>query len=106
MVVLDTEESRFFVSAPAGLVATRVVAVGDDAVALDDFVVVPEVLDGAVAVVVGGRLAAAVVEAVVLVRGLLGELAVPLTAVDVRRAAPVVPEIEVRFFFSSSDWEG
>jgi hypothetical protein len=79
---------------------------GVDEVVVEDLEVVVDVFEGAVAEAAGGFLAAAVVAAVVLlVLGLLGELGAPLTAVEVRRAAPVAPEIDVRFF-SSSETEG
>ena len=108
MVVPDTDESRFFASVTAPVAAVLVavrVAVGPEAV-VDDREVV-DVLEGAVPEAVVGFLAAAVAAAaVVLVLGLLGELGVPLAAaVEVRRAAVVAPESDVRFF-SSSETEG
>lgn len=108
MVVPDTDESRFFASVTAPVAAVLVavrVAVGPEAV-VDNREVV-DVLEGAVPEAVVGFLAAAVAAAaVVLVLGLLGELGVPLAgAVEVRRAAVVAPESDVRFF-SSSETEG
>jgi hypothetical protein len=79
---------------------------GADEDVVEDLEVAVEVFEGAVAEAAGGFLAAAVVAAVVLlVLGLLGELGAVPTAVDVRRAAPVAPEVDVRFF-SSSETEG
>jgi hypothetical protein len=71
---------------------------------VDGLAVVVAVLDDRVLEAVVGFLAAAVVAAVVLVLGLLGELAALPTASEVRRAAPVV-ETDARFF-SSSETDG
>jgi hypothetical protein len=109
-VVPVTEDSRFFASATApvaaGFGAARVVVAGADEVVVDDLeVVVVAGFGGAGADAVGGFLAAAVVAAVLLDFGLLGEGGAPLTAVEVRRDVAVALEAGVRFF-SSSETEG
>lgn len=89
----------------AGFVTVRVVAAGADELVVEDLEVVVEALGGAVPEVAVGFLAAAVVAAVVLGLGLLGELGTPPTAVEVRREVPVAADTGVRFF-SSSETEG
>ena len=80
-------------------------AAGADELVVDDLEVVVDALGGTAAEVAAGFLAAAVVAAVVLGLGLLGELGTPPTAVEVRREVPVAAEMGVRFF-SSSETEG
>jgi hypothetical protein len=73
---------------------------------VEDLKVVVDMREGTVPEAAAGFLAAAVVAAAVLLGlGLAGELGGPLTAVEVRRAVPVVPVAGVRFF-SSSETEG
>ncbi len=109
-VVPTAEDNRFLASATApvaaGFAAVRVVVAGAAEDVVEDLeVVVADVFGGTVEEAVAGFLAAAVVAAVVLVLGLVGELGAPPTAVEVRLAVPVALEVGARFF-SSSETEG
>ena len=109
VVLPPIEERRFFASATApvavvdGLVGVRVVVVPEPAVTVEGLALAVLVLGEEVVLVAEtGFLAAAVVDAVVLLV-FLGELvALADGATDVRRAAE---EIDGRFF-SSSDTDG
>ena len=109
-MVPTAEDNRFFASATApvaaGFAAVRVAVAGADEVVVEDLeVVVADVFGGTAPEAVAGFLAAAVVAAVVLLFGLVGELGAPPTAVEVRLAVPVALEVGARFF-SSSEAEG
>lgn len=77
------------------------VAAGADAAVVDDLAVVVDVLDDKVLEGTGGFLAVVVAVGAMLARGLLGELAALPTAIEVRRAVPVVVGAGARFFSSS-----
>lgn len=82
-------------------------ALGAVAVAAGDLVAVVLDLGEAVLVAEAGFLAAAVVAAVELLFTLVGEPALEVPGpVEVRRAVPVVEELDSRGFFSSSDTDG